>query len=76
MDTRFHRDIGYFLVKTMKIVLLLIGCIPLLVGLVCYGLFMGDVPEEEDEGLFCKGSNTEEGENTTTIVASYQEQYG
>ena len=33
------------------------------------------VPEEEDEGLFHKRSNTEEETNPTTIVASYQKQY-
>ena len=75
MDTRVHRDIGSFLVQTMKIYLLVIGCIPLLGGSGCYGLSMVDGPEEEDEGLFRKGSNTEEETNPTTIVASYQKQY-
>ena len=73
MDTRVHSDIGSLLVKTMKISLLIIRCIPLFGNLVCYSLSMTDVLEEEDELLFRKGSTTEEGKNTTTIVASYQE---
>ena len=44
-------------------------------GLGCYGLSMADGPEEEDEGLFRKGINTEEEKNPMTIVASYQEEY-
>ena len=59
----------------MKTSLLIIWFIPLLGGLVCYGLLMVDGPKEEDEGLFCKEINTEEGKNPMTVFASYQEQY-
>ena len=75
METRVYRDIGSFLVQTTEISLLVIGCIPLLVGLGCYILSVADGPEEEDEGHFCKGINYGEGKNTTPIVASYQGQY-
>ena len=40
-----------------------------------YSFLVADGPEEEDNLLFRKGSTTEEGTNTTTIVASHQEQY-
>ena len=59
----------------MKISLLVIGCIPLLGGLVFYGFSMADGPDEEDEGLSRKESTTEERTNPTTTVTSYQEQY-
>ena len=75
METRVHSDIGSFLVQIMKTSLLVIGCVPLLGGLGCYSLLMSDGLEEEDELLCCKGITTEEGTNTTTIVASHQEKY-
>ena len=36
---------------------------------------MADDPEEEDEGIFHKGSTAEEGENPTTADASHQDRY-
>ena len=57
----------------MKLFFLVIGCIPLLGGGGCCGLAMAVGPEEEDEGLFRKGINTEGGTNPRTIVASYHE---
>ena len=61
------------MVRTMKLFFLVIGCIPLLGGGGCCGLAMAVGPEEEDEGLFRKGINTEGGTNPRTIVASYHE---
>ena len=54
MDTRVNIDIRSLLVHNMKIILQVIMCIPILIGLGCYGLLMSDGPEEYDEGIFCK----------------------
>ena len=58
----------------MRTSFLFIGCIPVLVSLGCY-ISVADGLEEKDEGLFRKGSTTEEGENPTNYVISHQDQY-